>query len=631
MAWFCTCVTGDTGVRCYPRRFRKESTSRVLRAPLLTPFCIFGSRTSSADDATATAPLPAADVSFFDRSFQPHEIRRRRENRRLLNEMFLAYELRMATDEDRKEYEKFKEKMEKRGYRELKSHPRGRQPHQQHHEERFRAQSKYQPGHVAQPENPHPRHSYSWEKEEYSRRHSQQYNEQKQIQRAFIEGNLSGPGAEISGEYAPDYHPQESKQPHRSAWPQKSIRRPGRNEVVPSETEDGGFHQYQGYYQNPYLHDEPLVMGGNLGGTTARAGRQPPSPDHVRRPRHRTANPFPPRGVGSTGPLFAHDPFLSSVFGHEDDVPHRGHQAHEWESHRSRTSKGAPSNNHIWGVEGSYQAEVRVQESEFGEEYSSYYDYGVRSAPRREAASSHSHQPEEEEHRGKPERELFRDAVQSSREQNKQAQERSQQQHFYEEGDKLYVRGPLVGFVEVSNIPYNLGRVEDLEYAKAGMRSPKRAVVSHLGVEEHARKSGIGSRLLEACERHAQIQWNAKELILEVEEGESGNTAEDPEKGLEVIEFLNRRGFTILFAEPASQRYDVETGEVLQQIQRRKDVMSKRLVGKNRIPVDPENHKDIFASETDEHGKAVQPHRDSQYHTGHDIVDVEYFESVEVS
>jgi ribosomal protein S18 acetylase RimI-like enzyme len=251
----------------------------------------------------------------------------------------------------------------------------------------------------------------------------------------------------------------------------------------------------------------------------------------------------------------------------------------------------------------------------------------------------HSHGTSEEEHRRQqPERELFRDAMQSSRQQGKQAQELSQQQHFYEEGDILYVRGQLVGFVEVSNIPYNLGRVEDLEYAKAGMRSPKRAVVSQLAVEEQARKSGIGSRLLDACERHAQIQWNAKELILEVEEDEveiivNGklNSSSSPcvERNIEVIAFLTKRGFNILFAEPASQRYDVVTGEVLEQIQRRKDVMSKRIAGKSRLSMDPDLHNEIFPSETDDVADAGKTHRDSQSHAEYDVVDVEYFESVE--
>jgi hypothetical protein len=312
----------------------------------------------SLDDSETYAPT-GAEISF-----QPNEIRRRRENRRLDNEMFVAYELKVATEEDRKEYGKLKEKMEKQEYREMQNHC---QPPPQQHQQHPRHQDKYRHGPPSQPsynaahlDNPHPRHSYDWEKEEYARRHSRQYEEQKELQKAFIEGELNGenifdPFQQEMKQSQSQSLPQ-SQQQYRT-WNQKSIRRPGRN-ADPFQNESGDFHQYRSsYYQNPYLHEDPLVMGGNLGGTTARAGRQPPSPENIRRPRRRPGTSFPTRGGvgGSMGPLFAHDPFLTSIFGFEDDVPYRSSSSHgrhedDDEGRPTRNTKGAPSNNHIWGV-----------------------------------------------------------------------------------------------------------------------------------------------------------------------------------------------------------------------------------------------------------------------------------------
>lgn len=563
--------------------------------------------------------------------------------------MFVAYELRLATEEDRTEYNKLKEKIEKLEYREMQNHNNNhihsQQPYkQQQYQDRYGGHIRptYPPSYnAAQPENPYPRHSYDWEKEEYARRHSRQYEEQKELQKAFIQQELNGGSTGGVEEYTFDPIQEEMRQSQQNrAWNQKSDRRPGRNGVPFQNDNTDEFHQYRGstYEQNPYLHEEPLVMGGNLGGTTARAGRNPPSPENFRRPRprRRPGTSFPTRGVGSTGPLFAHDPFLSSIFGY--DGVYRSHARQDEQSHGDRNVKGAPSNNRVWGVDESYsEIDSLQQDGDFSEGYSTYYDHTMRSQQRHRQSqtgppSSHPERSDEERLH-QTERELFRDAVQSSREQGKHAQEMSQRQHFYEEGDILYVRGSLVGFVEVSNIPYNLGRVEDLEYAKAGMRSPKRAVVSNLVVDQRARKSGIGSRLLEACELHARNQWNAKELILEVEEEEEVDDIESNEGTVEtnvkVTEFLNKRGFTILFAEPASQRYDAETGEVLEQIQRRKDVMSKRIAGKNRLSVDNDSPNDILSNEQDDLGAAGVTHRDSQSHSGNDVVDVEYFESIE--
>lgn len=625
--------------------------------------------------------LTTGEDSFLDKAFQPHEIRRRRENRRLLNEMFLAYELKLATEEERKEYDKFQKQFGTQEYnKEMQQQQQQQQPHphqQQHQSQQQRQQTSYRPysqkplqppfqqhhhpggGYetsssfqTVHPDNPHPKHSYDWEREEHSRRHSYQYQQQKELQRAFIEGNMGTPGSSSGtdsvGGSVYDPFQQGMRQPHMA-----------QHQHVPTDEEEEDFYRFRSCYnQNPYLHEEPLVMGGNLGGTSARAGRRPPSPGNDPRHRRRSSpasSAFSRPGGGSTGPLFAHDPFLSSVFGYEDDdvVSYRSHQRHEQQGRSSHSmGKSAPSNNHIWGVEDPHMVDSQYEGTVVVEDNGGYYEYPYgKETPKHESASSsssHSQQHQGENYQQHqqpyPERELFRDAVQSNREQQQeQARERSRQQRFYEEGDVLYVRGPLVGFVEVSNIPYNLGRVEDLEYAKAGMRSPKRPLVSHLAVERRARNSGIGSQLLEACERHVQVQWNAKEIILEVEENDDNGSIglESDTVGLSgsvaVINYLNRRGYEVLFAEPSSQRYDPETGGVLEQIQHRKDVMHKFLVNKKHRFDNDDDNEDRNDGVGNSNGSQKQgmadnqPSRRHDYAAAHDVVDVEYFESVDIS
>jgi GNAT superfamily N-acetyltransferase len=45
-----------------------------------------------------------------------------------------------------------------------------------------------------------------------------------------------------------------------------------------------------------------------------------------------------------------------------------------------------------------------------------------------------------------------------------------------------------------------------------------RPVLRNLVVAEHAQNSGIGTRLVEACERHVQSHWQMKELVVEVDD-----------------------------------------------------------------------------------------------------------------
>jgi len=150
--------------------------------------------------------------------------------------------------------------------------------------------------------------------------------------------------------------------------------------------------------------------------------------------------------------------------------------------------------------------------------------------------------------------------------------------HNFEEGfnnDKAtmdssssYVRGDLLGFVEVTQRSYGLGNaVEGISFFSNEFQ--KRPVLTNLAVLKDSRKYGIGSKLLDRCEEHVIDEWNMKEIILEVEDYNG--------KGLE---FYQKRGYEVLFSDPASRRYDIQ-GFWLNKVRCRRDIMRKSL---DRVP-----------------------------------------------
>jgi len=136
-----------------------------------------------------------------------------------------------------------------------------------------------------------------------------------------------------------------------------------------------------------------------------------------------------------------------------------------------------------------------------------------------------------------------------------------------------YVRGDLLGFVEITQRSYGLGGasvespslLEGLASATTGRKM--RPVLTNLAVSKESRKYGIGSRLLEACEEHAFADWKMTEMILEVEDYND-----------EGLEFYRRRGYEVLFSDPASRRYDIQ-GFWLNKVRCRRDIMRKPLDG----------------------------------------------------
>lgn len=127
--------------------------------------------------------------------------------------------------------------------------------------------------------------------------------------------------------------------------------------------------------------------------------------------------------------------------------------------------------------------------------------------------------------------------------------------------DQPFVRGELLGFCEITKRHYGLGMQED---------EIVRPVLTNLAVSRRARTLGIGSKLLDRCERHVARNWRMNEIVLEVEDY---NT--------QALEFYVKRGYEVLYADPASRRFDVG-GLVLRKVQCTRQVLRKNLALQQR-------------------------------------------------
>ena len=138
--------------------------------------------------------------------------------------------------------------------------------------------------------------------------------------------------------------------------------------------------------------------------------------------------------------------------------------------------------------------------------------------------------------------------------------------------DEEYVYGELIGFVEVTQRTYALG--------EEGRKTVERSVLTNLSVSRSARQSGVGSALVDACERVASLEYCGQrgdalvgskiatvvpEIVLEVEEDNAN-----------AIEFYRKRGYVDVFTDPTSRRYDT-SGLWLQQVRCKRLVMKKDL------------------------------------------------------
>lgn len=127
-----------------------------------------------------------------------------------------------------------------------------------------------------------------------------------------------------------------------------------------------------------------------------------------------------------------------------------------------------------------------------------------------------------------------------------------------------YVRGDLIGFCEITQRPYGLGRAEGEMYDDEPA-PPLRPILTNLAVKHHVRKYGIGSKLLDECEQHVITGWNLDEIVLEVEDYNS-----------RALNFYANREYEMIFDDPASRRFDVG-GLVLRKVRCTRKVFRKVL------------------------------------------------------
>lgn len=160
----------------------------------------------------------------------------------------------------------------------------------------------------------------------------------------------------------------------------------------------------------------------------------------------------------------------------------------------------------------------------------------------------------------------------------------------------MFITGEVIGYCEVLEKTFGLGG----NYSgstKNNKGEKLRPYLSNLSVVENARKSGVGSKLLDACEE-AVRDWNVEhsEIVLQVEEDNQS-----------AIQWYKRRGWEFVFADPTCRRYDT-SGFFLRETRITKYAMIKRL--ETNLEIDTEE-KDKAGAMDDLGYFFVQKLRDS--------------------
>jgi ribosomal protein S18 acetylase RimI-like enzyme len=162
-----------------------------------------------------------------------------------------------------------------------------------------------------------------------------------------------------------------------------------------------------------------------------------------------------------------------------------------------------------------------------------------------------------------------------------------------------YVRGKLLGFVEITQRPYGIGAADDAPSSQEIFINandgtvngdsenpsdprPLRPVLTNLAVAKDVRQYGIGSKLLDACEHHVRKRWKLHEIILEVEDYNAA-----------ALKFYLKRGYHVLFSDPASRRYDVH-GLWIRKIRCRREVLRKVFYGMDAAGLMESGAMDLF-------------------------------------
>jgi GNAT superfamily N-acetyltransferase len=150
------------------------------------------------------------------------------------------------------------------------------------------------------------------------------------------------------------------------------------------------------------------------------------------------------------------------------------------------------------------------------------------------------------------------DPVQQQQQRRQQQERRIPQQgnppsnyDFYDSEKRMYYsKGELVGLAEVSHQPYSLTKF-GLGERGTSDDANCRPVVNHLVVADRARTSGIGSRLLEACEKHILEFWRMDELTLEVYDDDCviDGDVTNADMGGDALNFFLKRDFDVIYSD----------------------------------------------------------------------------------
>lgn len=156
-----------------------------------------------------------------------------------------------------------------------------------------------------------------------------------------------------------------------------------------------------------------------------------------------------------------------------------------------------------------------------------------------------------------------------------------------DDSEMMYKYGPLLGFVDVSEKTFGLasdttkkviqynnanGESKDASKSENDESSPMkrrmlRPVLTNLSVKEEARRSGVGSALVDACEKVVMTSWSTtyNEMVLEVE-GENDLAQR----------FYEKRGYVAVYADPSARRFDT-SGIILRDVRTTKIAYRKEL------------------------------------------------------
>ena len=160
---------------------------------------------------------------------------------------------------------------------------------------------------------------------------------------------------------------------------------------------------------------------------------------------------------------------------------------------------------------------------------------------------------------------------------------------------KDYIRSDVLGFCEVTMVPFGIGAPvsinpqqslvvpalmdsngnfydEDMPNGPSTLSAAPvrtnimdRPVLTNLSVDMNARKSGVGSKLVDACEKTVSRDWGKSEIVLEVEED-----------NVSASTWYQKRGYRVLFSDAISKRYDV-SGLVVKKVRCTRQVLRKPL------------------------------------------------------